>query len=228
LSLARRSLFLAGGALVLAAAGLSWVLLPRLIGLTTSDDPLSPDLLAELAKPGPDGDVVLGSDSAPVTIIEYASMTCPHCAHFSETTFPELKKRYIDTGKVRYIFRAFPFDDLATAGSMLARCASMDSDSQKYMAVVETLFAKQKEWFVTDNPVAPLKNIAKQLGFTDESFEACLTNQKLLDGIEAGNRTAEKLSINSAPTFFINGKKVSGEVPIDTLTKEIEPLLKTG
>ncbi len=93
-------------------------------------------------RPGRDGDVVLGSDNAPVTIIEYASMTCPHCAHFSETTFPELKKQYIDTGKVRYILREFPLDALAAAGFMLARCAGKD----KYMPLVETLFAKQDEW----------------------------------------------------------------------------------
>ena len=115
---------------------------------------------------GPHGDVVLGSDKAPVTIIEYASMTCPHCAHFSETTFPELKKRYIDTGKVRFIFREFPLDPLAAAGFMLARCAGKD----KYMPMVETLFAKQDDWVVKD-PIEPLKAIAKQFGFTDESFK---------------------------------------------------------
>src|SRR6202007_355378 len=132
-------------------------LLPRLIGPAaaqsnstkqTPGDAGAPasdaELKAELAKPGPDGDVALGSDSAPVTIIEYASMTCPHCAHFSETTFPELKKRYIDTGKVRFIFREFPFDKVAAAAFMLARCAGKD----RYMAVVETLFAKQGEWVV--------------------------------------------------------------------------------
>src|ERR1700684_3070610 len=112
---------------------------------------------AELAKVGPDGDVVLGSDKAPVTIIKYASMTCPHCAHFSTTTFPELKQRYIDTGKVRFIFREFPLDPLAAAVFMLARCSGKD----KFMAVVETLFAKQADWAVKE-PVPPLKEIAKQ------------------------------------------------------------------
>ena len=222
-------------------AGMSGALLPRLIesahaqGGATKQTPgdasagapgNEADLQAELAKPGPDGDVALGSDKAPVTIIEYASMTCPHCAHFSETTFPELKKRYIDTGKVRFIFREFPFDPVAAAGFMLARCAGKD----RYMAVVETLFAKQGEWALDKaHARAPLENIAKQLGFTDETFKQCLTNQKVLDGIEdVRNRAVQKLGVNSTPTFFVNGKKLTGDVPLDTLAKEIDPYLKAG
>ncbi len=179
---------------------------------------------ADLAKAGPDGDVVLGSEKAPVTVIEYASMTCPHCAHFSTATFPELQKRYIDTGKVRFIFREFPFDALAAAGFMLARCAGKD----KFMAVVETLFAKQSEWMV-QKPVPPLMNIAKQFGFTQESFDKCLANQQVLDGIQnVRDRAAEKLGVNSTPTFFINGKKLVGDQSIDAIAKEIEPYLKEG
>ena len=236
MSLSRRELLMTGAA-VLVAAGMSGALLPRLIrpahaqgNATNQTAPggAAPaneaELQAELAKPGPDGDVVLGSDKAPVTIVEYASMTCPHCAHFSETTFPELKKRYIDTGKVRFIFREFPFDKIAAAAFMLARCAGKD----RYMAVVETLFAKQAEWAVNE-PRAPLENIAKQLGFTEETFKQCLTNQKVLDDIEAvRNRAVQKLGVNSTPTFFINGKKLTGDVPIDTLVKEIDPYLKAG
>jgi protein-disulfide isomerase len=179
---------------------------------------------AELAKAGPDGDVVLGSDKAPVTIIEYASMTCPHCAHFSTTTFPELQKRYIDTGKVRFIFREFPLDALAAAGFMLARCAGKG----KFMPIVETLFAKQSEWMV-EKPVPALREIAKQFGFTQQSFDECLANQKVLDGIqEVRDRGSEKLGVNSTPTFFINGKKLTGDQSIDNLTKEISPYLKEG
>jgi protein-disulfide isomerase len=230
LTLSRRKLFLIGGGVfILAAAGVTGaVMLPRLTSPAIADPPPG-DLAAELAKPGPEGDMVLGSDKAPVTIIEYASMTCPHCAHFSETTFPELKKRYIDTGKVRYIFREFPFDKLAAAGFMLARCASKDGGSERYMAVVETLFAKQNDWAIQGDAVTPLKNIAKQFGFTDESFNACLTDQKTLNDIEAvRNRAVEKLGVNSTPTFFVNGKKIVGDVPIETLAKEIDPYLKTG
>ena len=179
---------------------------------------------AELAKAGPAGDVVLGSDKAPVTVIEYASMTCPHCAHFSMTTFPELQKRYIDTGKVRFIFREFPLDALAAAGFMLARCAGKD----KFIPVIEALFAKQPEWMVKE-PIAPLREIAKQFGFTEQTFDACLANQKVLDDIqEVRDRAAGKLGVNSTPTFFINGKKYVGDQSIEAMGKEIDTYLKAG
>jgi len=179
---------------------------------------------AELANPGPQPDIMIGSDKAPVTIIEYASMTCPHCAHFSETTFPELQKRYIDTGKVRYTLRSFPLDALAAAGFMLARCAGND----KYMPMVETLFAKQADWIVKE-PLPPLKEIAKQFGFTEDSFNACLANQKVLDDIQAvRDHAVEKLGVNSTPTFFVNGKKLVGDVTMDQLSKEIDPYLKAS
>ena len=100
--------------------------------------------VSDLMQPGPLGDMALGPENAPVTIVEYASMTCPHCAHFSENTFPKLKERYIDTGKVRFIFREFPFDPVAAGAFMLARCAGKD----KYFTMVETLFQKQDTWAV--------------------------------------------------------------------------------
>ena len=190
--------------------------------LSYADAP-EPDL-AELAKPGPEGDVVLGSEKAPVTIIEYASMTCPHCAHFTGTTFPELQKRYIDTGKVRFIFREFPLDALAAAGFMLARCAGND----KFMPIVETLFAKQQDWMV-QKPVAPLMEIAKQFGYTQQTFDQCLANQQVLDSIQdVRDRAASKLGVNSTPTFFVNGKRLTGDQSIDALAKVIDPYLKEG
>jgi protein-disulfide isomerase len=117
---------------------------------------------------------------------------------------------------------------VAAAAFMLARCAAKDGGSDRYMAVVETLFSKQDEW-VNDHPLEPLENIAKQLGFSDASFKACLTNQQVLNDIEdVRNRAVDKLGVNSTPTFFINGKKVVGDVPIETMAKEIDPYLKTG
>ena len=147
-----------------------------------------------LAKAGPDGDVVLGSDKAPVTIIEYASMTCPHCAHFSTTTFPELQKRYIDTGKVRFIFREFPLDALAAAGFMLARCAGKD----KFMPMVETLFAKQPEWMV-QKPIEPLAEIAKQFGFTQQTFDAVPGESEGARRHPGGARPRRRRSSESTP-----------------------------
>ncbi len=220
MTLTRRDLLTASASFVLAGTAISGSGFPALVGPALADEP-SP---ADLAQAGPDGDITLGSDKAPVTIIEYASMTCPHCAHFATTTFPQLKQRYIDTGKVRFIFREFPLDPLAAAGFMLARCAGKD----KYMAVVETLFAKQQEWMV-QKPIGPLREIAKQFGFTTQSFDHCLANQKVLDGIQdVRDRAAKKLGVNSTPTFFINGKKLSGDQSIDAMAKVIDPYLKEG
>jgi len=178
---------------------------------------------AELMVPPPLGDRVLGKEDAPVTVVEYASMTCPHCAHFHETTYPELKKRYIDTGKVRFIFREFPLDPLAAAGFMLARCAG----DGKYYPMIETLFHQQKTWAV-QKPIPPLLAIAKQAGFSQQSFEECLANQKLLEDIEkVRERAAAKFGVSSTPTFFINGERVAGALSIDDLEKKIQPYLKS-
>jgi protein-disulfide isomerase len=179
---------------------------------------------ADLMKPDALPDRVMGKDDAPVTIVEYASMTCPHCAHFQETTFPELKKNYIDTGKVKYILREFPLDNLAAAAFMLARCAG-ELDSGKYYAMVDTLFAQQAQWAV-EKPIPHLMAIAKQAGFTEKSFETCLQNQKLLDGIEAvRQRAIKQFEVNSTPTFFIDGKRYVGALSIDEVKKAIDPLL---
>jgi protein-disulfide isomerase len=178
--------------------------------------------MGELMLPGPIGDEGLGAADAPVVIVEYASLTCPHCAHFHETTFPELKKRYIDTGKVRFIFREFPLDPLAAAGSALARCASKD----KYFPMLETLFAQQKEW-VVQKPLGPLLAIAKQAGFTEQSFNQCLENQQLVEGIEASRARATKLGVSSTPTFFVNGNIVRGAMTIEEIEKQVAPFLNS-
>jgi len=222
-SLTRRELLTTGAVLALGAATVSAGVLPPLTTLAfAADTDPSPE---DLAHAGPGGDIMIGSDKAPVTIIEYASMTCPHCAHFEETTLPELKKRYIDTGKVRYVMREFPLDALAAAGFMLARCAGPD----KYETVVETLFAKQADWAMVQKPIPPLMAIAKQFGFTEESFNTCLANQKVLDDIQAvRDHAVNKLGVNSTPTFFINGKRFVGDLSIDVMAKEIDPYLKEG
>ena len=224
LNITRREFCDRTGALVLAGAALGT--LSPLFDFMPPAKAQTPSP-AELATPGPLGDMSMGAANAPVTIIEYASMTCSHCAHFAEVTFPELKKRYIDTGKVRYILREFPLDPLAAAGFMLAHCAAKDA-KDKYFAIVETLFLQQKLW-VVQKPLEPLKTIAKQAGFTDQSFEQCLANQPVLDAIENVRvRGSEKFGVNSTPTFFINGKKLAGDLSIGDLEKEMQPYLKGG
>jgi len=175
-----------------------------------------------LAQPGPLGDVALGPADAKVTIIEYASMTCSHCAAFHKETFPELKKRYIDAGKVRFILREFPLDPLATAGFMLARC---DGDS-KYYPITDLLFDNQGAWAFTSKPLDALQQMMKQAGFSKEKFEACLKDQKLYDAVNAVRKRAEEtFKVNSTPTFFINGQRISGAVSIDEIEKIIKPIL---
>jgi len=177
---------------------------------------------AELMKPGPLGDMSLGDEKAPVTIIEYASMTCPHCANFHETTYPELKRKYIDTGKVRFIFREFPLDQLAAAAFMLARCGG----KERYFPMVETLFQQQRTWAVP-RPLQPLMAIGKQAGLSEAGFNECLKNQQVLDGIEdVRKRAAEKLNVQSTPTFFVNGKQLRGSTTLAEFEKEMAPYLK--
>jgi protein-disulfide isomerase len=168
-------------------------------------------------------DIALGAKEAPVTIVEYASMTCGHCAGFYATTFPELKSKYIDPGKVRFILREFPLDPLAAAGFMLARCAGDD----KRNAIVDLLFAQQKNWALTDKPLEALAALLKQAGMSQKAFDACLQNDDLRDKVyKVHDRAAEKLGVTSTPTFFINGKKETGEMTLIALEKLLGPLLK--
>ena len=178
----------------------------------------------ELMRPGPLPDLVLGKADAPVTIIEYASMTCPHCANFHKTTYAALKTKYIDTGKVRFIFREFPLDELAVAASMLARCAGKD-DSGKAMALIDVLFASQDKW-ATRNPVPLLQQIGKQAGVTEKAFDECLKDQKLYNDIMAvRERGSKEYKVESTPTLFVNGKMQKGGATIEELDKIIAPLL---
>lgn len=179
----------------------------------------SDELMAGEALP----DIAVGAGNAPVTIVEYASMTCAHCAGFYAATFPELKRKYIDTGKVRFVLREFPLDPLAAAGFMLARCAG----DNKRNAIVDLLFAQQKSWAFTDKPLSALAALLKQTGMSQNSFEACLKKQDLYDNIaKVHDRAAEKFGVTSTPTFFINGKKETGELTSEALEKLLGPLLK--
>jgi len=179
----------------------------------------------ELMQPGPLPELAMGKDDAPVTIVEYASMTCSHCAHFHNTVFPKVKEKYIDTGKVRFIMREFPLDNLAAAASRLARCAGGD----KTYPFIEALFQKQDQWaFVRGNPVPELFKLAKQAGFTQESFDKCITDQELQDKVvSVRTRAAEKFGVNATPTFFINGKRLPDAPTIEAFDKALDPLLKT-
>ena len=206
----RRMLIAGFAAATFAVAGLSQV----------SAQTVSAD---ELAVPGPLGDIEIGNKNAKVTVIEYASLTCSHCATFHDKTWPALKQKWIDTGKVRFILREFPLDPLATAAFMLARCGGND----KYYPMVDLLFSQQKNWAFSNKPVEALLSLAKQAGFSQESFEACLKNQSVYDAVEwVRKRGADKFGVSSTPTFFINGRMERGALSLEEFEKIIEPLLR--
>lgn len=166
-------------------------------------------------------ELTLGDPNAPITIIEYASMTCSHCAEFHNKTYPDLKKNHIDTGEVKFIFREFPLDKLAMATSMLARCV----DNEISMAFIEILFKNRDRW-ISENALNELKNFSKQAGLDSNEFDACLNNQQLLDDLIAGKEKAiEDYKINSTPSFIINGEVVSGNKPYSFFKSKIEEIL---
>lgn len=213
---------MAGGAVLAVAAawGLSLPALAQRKKAAVSE--VSVD---ELMQAGPLPDISVGKADAPITVVEYASMTCGHCANFHNKIFPQIKEKYIDTGKVRLIMREFPLDNLAAAASMLARCAGGD----KVYPLITVLFAKQDEWaFVRTDPKPELFKVAQQAGFTQESFDKCLTDQKLLDDVVATRtRASDTFGVSSTPTFFINGKKLAGGGSFDDFEKAFAPILKS-
>ncbi|AKI01458.1 protein-disulfide isomerase [Hoeflea sp. IMCC20628] len=178
--------------------------------------------MAKVLEQGSLKDMVLGEETAPVTIVEYMSMTCPHCASFHEENFKPLKEKYIDSGKVRFILREFPFDPRAAAAIMLARCAP----EERFFPMVDVLFQQQRTWATAPDGREALLQIARLAGFTQESFEACLTNQKLLDDVNAvRTKAANEFGVQSTPTFIINGKRYPGNMSIEIMSAIIDPLL---
>ena len=181
--------------------------------------------MAKVMTPGALPEMALGKTDAPVKIVEYMSMTCPHCAHFHNTTFDTIKQKYVDTGKVEFILREFPFDPRAAAAFMLARCNPQKPEElatpEQYFAMVSMLFKQQRAWAApADKDVRnALMQTVKIAGYTQQTFEACLTNQKLLDEINASvKRGADEFAVNSTPTFLINGKKYSGDMSVESMS----------
>jgi protein-disulfide isomerase len=196
----RRTLILGAGALLMAS-------------------PAGAQDLSKLNDPSPIGEMVMGNAEAKVTVIEYASASCPHCANFYKTTFQELKKEYIDTGKIRFLMREFPHNDAGLAAFMVARCAP----KEKYFPILGMVFEQQEMWF--KDPVEGLFKIAQLAGMSRESFDACLKNEEVAKGILEVRKQAEVFGVDSIPTFFVNGKRFEGEATLDDFKKVIDPLL---
>jgi protein-disulfide isomerase len=186
--------------------------------------------MAEVLKPGALPEMALGEANAPVTIVEYMSTTCPHCAAFHNNTFEAIKTKYVDSGKVRFILREFPFDPRAAAAFMLARCKPQApaelADAAQYYPMISMLMKQQETWAAAQDGREALLQMSKLAGFTQETFQACLTNQKLLDDVNAvRERGAKEFGVASTPTFLINGKRYSGDMSVDTMSALIDSML---
>lgn len=177
-----------------------------------------------VAEPVPLPDMALGPADAAVTMIEYASITCPHCAAFNQNVFPKIKAAYIDSGKIRFVFREFPLDPVAAASSVLSRCIA-NGDAAKYFAVTDELF--RQNWSKVTKPRETLNEIGKQAGLDEQQVGTCLKDDALFSQIVAQRTNASaKLGVDATPTFLINGDKIVGETPFEEFDRRIKALLK--
>jgi protein-disulfide isomerase len=202
--LSRRQILLAGAAV--AALGLA--------------TPAFAVDVAQLNKPPALGEMALGAgEDAKVTVIEYASATCPHCATFHKDVWPKLKAEYVDTNKIRFVFREFPLNDPALAAFMIARAAPKEA----YFPLIDAMFSTLDTW--AQKPVEGLLNIARQAGFTEEKFNATLKDEALARGIRAIMDDGVKFGVKGTPSFFINGELFDGERTYEAFKAKIDPLL---
>ncbi len=215
LSLSRRKLVAAVGGF----SGLTF------LGETLAQAAPKPDSTVDMAdalKPGPLPDLSIG-DAKGVPMIEYGSATCPHCAHFSKDIWPEFKKAYVDTGKVRFIFREYSRNNLDVAAFMLARCVGDD----KAFATIELLFASQDAWAFGNNPLEGLLTALRPTGMNQDRATTCLNDQARADAFAQIVKTAdEKFKITGTPTFIIDGKIYGGALSMDDLNAILKPIIK--
>jgi len=162
-----------------------------------------------------------GAEGAPVTVIEYASLTCPHCRTFHVNVWPEFKKKYVDTGQVRFIMREFPFDPRASAGFMLARCSGDD----KWYATIDLLYRSQDNWARVSDGTAALKSLMGMTGMDKARFESCLQDQALLEQVAAVAEAGKSFGVDSTPTFFVNGEMRKGALSLEQFSEIIDPLV---
>jgi protein-disulfide isomerase len=208
-TLNRRHLLAAGAGLLSLAAAAP-------LALAQSAGPAD---LEALMEPPTHGEMVLGVEAAPITVVEYASASCPHCAAFANDVLPALKTEYIDTGKMRLIFREFPHNDAGMGAFMMARCAP----KEKYFPLIEILFKTQADW--VQKPLEGLKAIALQAGFTEQTFMACLNNQEVAKNIFEVRQKAEGFGVTGIPSFFINGERYEGENTLEAFKAKFDSLL---
>ena len=168
------------------------------------------------------GDLALGDENAPVTIYEYASLTCPHCARFHVVTWPEVKKQYVDTGKVRFIMREVYFDQYGLWASMTARCG----DGSKYHWMIDKFLEEQQAWTRSDDLAGAIRNVGLRAGLSSETLNACLTDREYAKTLLEEYKTNQAADgVESTPTFIINGEKHTGHMSFEDFSALIEPHL---
>ncbi len=218
----RNILIVAGGAVAVAAivAGVYFGTRPPAPGPTPVSVAATPDAATLMAVQA--GDHVLGDPKAPVTIIEYASLTCSHCAHFHTQILPDIKKKWIDTGKVKLVYRDFPLDQVAVKAAQIAECAGKD----KYFGVLDLIFRGQPQWATGTDPVAELAKPLRIAGMGEAEIKACLANDAMMSAVLNDYRSGEALGVNATPTLFIGGELYRGSRSVEDLDRAITKLLK--
>src|SRR6266446_3449718 len=216
----RNILIVAGGAVAVAAiaAGVYFGTRPPVAGPPPVAAASTADKSALLAVQPTDH--VLGDPKAPVTLIEYASFTCPHCAHFATQILPAVKKKWIDGGKVKLIYRDFPLDQTAVKAAQLAECSGND----RYYAVVDMIFQTQANWAAASDPIAELAKSLRIAGMGDKEVKSCLANDAVANAVIADYRGGETLGVNSTPTLFINGQQYRGARTVEDLDQAFAKL----
>ena len=188
-----------------------------------ADKALNVPPVAELMVEGPLGERVLGSPNAPITVIEYASLTCPHCAHFQKEVFPRVKKELIDTGKIRFIVREFPIGHTSGAAAIINRCAPED----KYFSLFNAFLLRQPEWVSQEVRPDAIYSVAKSSGMSRETFDKCLTNQTIIDGLTKVKQRGRKFGVVGTPTFFAKGRKAQGTITFEEFKALLGPQSST-
>jgi protein-disulfide isomerase len=171
------------------------------------------------------GDHVLGKPEAPITLVEYASFTCPHCAHFDTQILPKLKEKWIDTGKLKLVYRDFPLDDAALKAAQLLEC----SGNERYFALVDFVFASQPKWAATSDPATAIEDLTKLLrvaGMSETFIKECIANDKVANTVLNKQRIGQQLGVDSTPTLFINGQQFKGARSVEELDGVLSKLAK--
>jgi protein-disulfide isomerase len=218
----RNILIVAGGAVAVVAivAGVYLGTRPPAPGLPPTTVAATPDKAALLAVQPKDH--VLGDPKAPITLIEYASLTCPHCAAFHTQVLPEIKKKWIDTGKVKLVYRDFPLDQVAAKAAQIAECAGND----RYFGVIDLIFRGQPQWATASDPLAELAKPLRIAGLGEKEIKECLANEAKANEVVADYKGGEVLGVNATPTLFIDGKLYQGARSVDELDATFSKLAK--